>query len=76
MHLRRLKDLREDHDLTQNQLLEKLEYSIHQQTYSNYENGNRDIPIDLLIQLSHFYGTSLDYLVGLTDVQKPYPRKK
>ena len=67
----RLKDLREDADLTQKQLAEILH--VRQNTYSQYENGQRQIPIDLLIATARFYGVSVDYLLGLTDVQKPYP---
>ena len=69
----RLKDLREDSDLTQSTIANYLH--IKQNTYSQYENGQRQIPIDLLIALSEYYGTSLDYIVGLTDIKKPYPRK-
>jgi transcriptional regulator with XRE-family HTH domain len=43
--------------------------------YSNYENGRRDIPTEVLIRLAAFYGTSTDYLLGLTDEKRPYPRK-
>ena len=68
----RLKDLREDSDLTQATLANYLH--IKQNTYSQYENGHRQIPLDLLIILAGFYGTSLDYIVGLTDVKKPYPK--
>jgi len=61
---RRIRDLREDHDLTQKQIAAKLNCS--QQVYSNYELGQRDIPTDVLIQLSAFYNVSVDYLLGLT----------
>ena len=47
---------------------------IRQNTYSQYETGRRQIPIALLIQLSEFYETSVDYLLGLTNEMKPYPR--
>lgn len=70
----RLKDLREDRDLTQSYIADKLH--IKQNTYSNYENGNREIPITALIKLALFYETSVDYILGLTDEQHPYPRKK
>ena len=69
----RLKDLREDSDLTQSTLANYLH--IKQNTYSQYENGQRQIPLELLVMLAEFYGTSLDYIVGLTDVKKPYPKK-
>lgn len=70
----RLKDLREDADLTQSYIAAKL--NIRQNTYSQYENGNRQIPIDALIKLACFYGTSTDYILGITDESKPYPRNK
>lgn len=69
----RLKDLREDSDITQKHLAEYLH--IKQNTYSQYENGQRQIPLDLLIMLAKFYNTSVDYIVGLTDNRKPYPPK-
>lgn len=60
----RIRDLREDRDLTQKILAEYLNCS--QQVYSNYELGQRDIPTDILIRLSLFYDVSTDYLLGLT----------
>ena len=60
----RLRDLREDRDLKQRELAQQL--GCAQRTYSNYELGNRDIPTDVLIKLSNFYGVSVDYLLGLT----------
>ena len=60
----RIRDLREDHDLKQRQVADLLCCS--QQVYSNYELGQRDIPTDVLIRLSDFYGVSVDYLLGLT----------
>ena len=71
---RRIRDLREDHDLLQKDLAKYLQCS--QVSYSHYELGKRDIPTDVLIRLAAFYHTSIDYLLGLTDVQKPYPRTK
>ena len=67
-----LRDLREDRDLSQHAVAELLH--IRQNTYSQYETGRRQIPIALLIQLSEFYETSVDYLLGLTNETKPYPR--
>ena len=67
----RIRDLREDNDLTQKQLAEYLH--IKQNTYSQYENGQRQLPIDALIALAKFYKTSTDYILGLTDQRKPYP---
>ena len=66
----RIRDLREDRDLKQRQLAEYLNCS--QQVYSNYELGQRDIPTDVLIKLSHFYNVSVDYLLGLTNNSKQY----
>ena len=71
---RRIRDLREDHDLLQNDLAKYLHCS--QVGYSHYELGQRDIPTDILIKLSRFYNTSVDYLLELTDDPRPYPRKK
>lgn len=62
---KRIRDLREDHDLTQKQVSSALRCS--QQVYSNYELGQRDIPTDILIKLSAFYNVSVDYILGLTD---------
>ena len=66
----RIKDLREDMDLTQGKIAEYLH--IKQNTYSQYENGQRQIPIDCLIALARFYNTSTDYILGLTDNKTPY----
>ena len=60
----RLKDLREDSDLKQKELAEYLH--IKQNTYSQYENGQRQLPIDVLIKLAKFYNVSTDYILGLT----------
>ena len=68
----RLKDIREDHDLTQKTLADLLH--VKQNTYSQYKNGQRGIPVELLVALAQFYHTSTDYLLGLTDLPKPYPR--
>ena len=70
----RLKELREDRDYKQNDVAIFLK--VAQNTYCNYENEKRLIPYDLIIRLSYFYNTSVDYILGLTDVQKPYPRSK
>ncbi len=70
---RRIRDLREDHDLLQKDLAAYLQWT--QVSYSHYELGKRDIPTDVLIRLAFFYKTSVDYLLGITDVAEPYPRK-
>ena len=65
---RRIRDLREDRDMTQ----------VHcsQRIYSNYERGDVDIPTPVLIRLAQLHGVSTDYLLGLTDVKTPYPPAK
>jgi transcriptional regulator with XRE-family HTH domain len=67
----RIKELREDHDLTQRELAALLH--IGQNTYSQYENGHRQLPIPSLIRLAIYYKTSTDYILGLTDTKDPYP---
>ena len=68
----RLAELREDHDLRQRDLAELLRCT--QVCYSHYELGTRDIPTDVLIRLAGYYHTSVDYILGLTDQRRPYPR--
>lgn len=68
MMYQRIRDLREDRDLKQRQVAEYLNCS--QQVYSNYELGQRDLPTEILIQLSDYYKVSVDYLLGLTDNPK------
>lgn len=68
----RIRDLREDHDYTQQQVADYL--NIRQNTYSQYETGNRQVPTDVLIALAALYKTSTDYLLGITDCKKPYPK--
>ena len=70
----KIRNLREDRDLTQKDMAEIL--SIGQTTYSDYEMGKINIPIATLIRLALFFDTSIDYLVGLTDVREPYRRVK
>lgn len=64
----RLRDLREDHDLSQNTVAEYLHIS--QATYSRYESGKLDIPSAALIALAKYYGVSVDYLLGITSETK------
>lgn len=71
---RRIRDLREDSDLLQKNVAEFLLCS--QVCYSHYELGKRDIPTEVLIKLAALYQTSTDYLLGLTDVRRPYPKSK
>ena len=68
----RIRDLREDKDLTQSYLAKLL--GCTQQTHSRYESGEITIDIYNLIKLAEFYDTSCDYLLGLTNVNKPYKR--
>ena len=72
--LEHLRALREDRDMSQKDMSQLL--NIHQTTYSDYELGRLNVPISALIQLALFFNTSVDYLLGLTDVQEPYPRKR
>ena len=67
----RIKDLREDFDLTQREIADYLH--IRQNTYSQYENGQRQLPLGMLIQLARYYKVSTDYILELTDVKTPYP---
>lgn len=71
---RRIRDLREDRDMTQVQIAVLLHCS--QRIYSNYERGDVDIPTPVLIRLAQLHGVSTDYLLGLTDVKTPYPPAK
>ena len=67
---KRIRDMREDRDMTQAQIAEMLK--IHQTTYSDYELGNLNVPIDIFIKLAKFYDTSIDYLAEMTDNPTPY----
>ena len=69
----RIRDLRDDKDLTQQNIADYLICS--QRIYSHYERGDVDIPTSVLIKLANFHKTSVDYLLGLTDDPRPYPRK-
>ena len=70
--MNRLRDLREDRDLLQKDIAKVLNMS--QTGYSQYETETNDIPTDILKKLASYYDTSIDYLLCLTDVRKPYPR--
>ena len=72
MKIERLKEIREDRDLLQKDIAKML--GITQVQYSRYETGVRIIPIYHLEKLAQFYNTSIDYLIGLTDVRKAYPK--
>ena len=66
----RIRDLREDHDLTQTKLPKLIGMS--QTGYSKYETGENDVPTSILIKLALLYNTSIDYILGLTNEKKPY----
>ena len=70
----RLKELREEYDYKQEHLAQLL--GVKQNAYSQYETGKRQVPLDALIKLAQFYDVSVDYLLELTDEEKPYPRKE
>lgn len=70
----RIRDLREDSDLTQQVVAAVLHCD--QSLYSKYERGERPLPLDLAEQLADYYHTSVDYLLGRTEVMAPYPKKK
>ena len=69
---KRIRELREDHDLTQRQIAAMLH--IHRTQYFRYEQGYRDIPTDVLIALADFYQTSTDYILERADRQTPYEK--
>lgn len=72
MNIERLKEIRKDKDLTQEDIAKVL--NIKQEQYSRYESGKRDIPVYYLIKLAEYYAVSVDYLLTLTDNRKPYPK--
>ncbi len=69
----RLKELREENNFSQKTIAEVLH--IKQNTYSQYETGARQIPIDLLVLLAKHYNVSVDYILNLTEIDYPYPKK-
>lgn len=69
-HYQRIRDLREDADLSQQKLSEKLK--MHKTTYVNYESGKRNIPFELAVTLAEFYQVSLDYLAGRTNIKEKF----
>ena len=70
----RLRALWEDQDLTQKAVADYLH--IRQNTYSQYETGQRQLPLELLVALALYYHTSTDYILELTDQREPYPQKR
>ncbi len=70
----RLKDIREDRDITQQEIAEYLH--VKQNTYSQYESGKRQLPVDIVIALAQYYGVTTDYLLGVSDIPNPYRVKQ
>ena len=73
MEFTRIRDMREDNDLTQKDISKIL--NVAQRTYSGYENGTRNIPIQLIIKLAAYYKVSVDYLLGLTNIKTAYSKE-
>lgn len=73
-YYQRIRDLREDNDLTQNELVEILQ--MHKTTYTNYEQGKREPPFEFIIRLALFYNVTIDYIAGLTNLPRPLEKKK
>lgn len=69
----RIRNLREDNDYKQDEIAKLLNCT--QACYSNYENGKRDVPSEVLSTLADFYNVSVDYLMGRTNEKQPYPKK-
>ena len=74
MKYERIRNLREDMDLTQQKMADKL--FINRRTYSSYENGVRGIPVEILSKIADIFNTSVDYLIERTDTKKPYTPKR
>ena len=72
MNIERLKEIREDEDYKQSDIAKVLNTT--QQQYSKYELSLQVIPVERLVKLAKFYNTSVDYLIGLTNERKPYPK--
>ncbi len=71
MTYKRIRELREDHDLTQVYMAHYL--NVNQRTYSRYETGERSVPLELLCRIADYYKVSVDYLLERTDIKRPYP---
>ena len=69
----KIRNLREDHDMTQQQIADIL--NVGQRTYAAYEYGDARIPVDSLVKLAAFYNVSMDYISCATDEKRPYPKK-
>lgn len=70
----RLKDIREDRDITQKEIADYLH--IKQNTYSQYENGKRQLPVEVIIALAKYYHVTTDYLLGVSDIPNPYKENR
>ena len=68
----RIKNLREDNDITQQTIADYL--NVSRSAYKNYENGIRGIPTEILSKIADYYHTSTDFLIGRTDIKKPYQK--
>ena len=74
MEIQRLRDLRDDHDKTQQEIADVL--NMHRSVYRRYESGERETPAWVVVKLADFYRVSADYLLGRTSCPEPYPVKK
>lgn len=70
----RIRELREDRDIPQKEVSALL--MCDQSLYSKFERGKRELPLRMAAELAQYYGVSVDYLIGLTDIPEPYPRRK
>ena len=69
----RLRELREDHDLSQQKVADML--NIGQRTYSDYESGKTRIPVESMLLLAKYYDVNMDYMTGISSIKKKYPQK-
>ncbi|MGM9671341.1 MAG: helix-turn-helix domain-containing protein [Oscillospiraceae bacterium] len=74
LNFENIRNLRIDNGYTQQQIADYL--NIKQNTYSQYETGTLNYPVDILMKLADLYDVSVDYLLGRTDVKKPYPKPR
>ena len=73
IYYERIRDMREDNRYTQQAIANIL--NVAQRTYSDYESGRTRIPVDSLIILAKFYNVSMDYITGVSNIQKPFPKQ-
>lgn len=74
MYFRRIADLRTDHDKTQQEIAEVLNCNRH--IYGRYERGLQEIPVFMIAILAEYYNVSMDYILGITDIKEPYPKRE